>query len=94
MQHMALLLENDHRMESGVRRKTHAPFGERNRKNRILKKVYGVPVPTLRCPEPSQADVQITQRLREALTLVDVRVLDHLVIGGTGSVSLSKRGLL
>ena len=91
---MALLLENDRRMESGVRRKTHAPFGERNRKNRILKNMYGVPVSTPRCPEPSQADVQITQRLQEVLGLVDVRVLDHLVIGGTDSVSLAKRGLL
>ncbi|ESQ15442.1 MAG TPA: JAB domain-containing protein [Chromatiaceae bacterium] len=44
--------------------------------------------------EPSQADLRITQRLREALDLVDVRVLDHIVVGeGTGT-SLAERGLL
>jgi DNA repair protein RadC len=44
--------------------------------------------------EPSQADEILTQRLKEALTLVDVRVLDHIVIGGTESISFSERGLL
>lgn len=44
--------------------------------------------------EPSQADERITQRLKAALELVDVRVLDHLVIGGDTSVSLASRGLL
>lgn len=44
--------------------------------------------------EPSQADLRITQRLKEALALVDVRVLDHLVIGGVESVSLAERGLV
>ncbi len=44
--------------------------------------------------EPSQADERITQRLKAALELVDVRVLDHLVIGGDSVVSLASRGLL
>lgn len=44
--------------------------------------------------EPSQADERITKRLRSALELVDVRVLDHLVIGGDTVVSLASRGLL
>ncbi|RLA54435.1 MAG: DNA repair protein [Gammaproteobacteria bacterium] len=44
--------------------------------------------------EPSQADERITQRLRSALELVDIRVLDHLVIGGDTVVSLASRGLL
>jgi DNA repair protein RadC len=44
--------------------------------------------------EPSQADVAITRRLQEALALVEVRVIDHLVIGGTQSVSLAERGIL
>jgi len=43
--------------------------------------------------EPSQADVQITRRLREALALVDVRLLDHVVVGDE-CVSLARRGLL
>lgn len=44
--------------------------------------------------EPSQADRHITQRLASALTLVDVRVLDHLVVGGTAIVSFAERGWL
>jgi DNA repair protein RadC len=45
-------------------------------------------------PEPSQADEVITHRLKDALNLVDIRVLDHLVIGGARCVSFSERGLL
>lgn len=45
-------------------------------------------------PEPSQADELITHRLRDALALVDIRVLDHLIIAGPESVSLAERGLL
>jgi len=43
--------------------------------------------------EPSQADQQITKRLKDALALVDVRVLDHLVVGQE-VVSFAERGLL
>jgi len=45
-------------------------------------------------PEPSQADIKITKRLAEALELIDVRVLDHIVVGGANSVSMAERGLL
>lgn len=44
--------------------------------------------------EPSIADEQITRRLRAALGLVDIRVLDHLVVSAGGCVSLAARGLL
>ena len=44
--------------------------------------------------EPSQADIAITAKLKQALALVDVRVLDHLVIGANEVVSLSDRALL
>lgn len=44
--------------------------------------------------EPSAADQQITQRLVEALALVDVRVLDHLVVGEGAPVSFAERGLV
>ncbi len=44
--------------------------------------------------EPSQADQQITARLREALALIDVRVLDHIVIGDGEHCSLAQRGLM
>ncbi|CSI70314.1 DNA repair protein RadC [Vibrio cholerae] len=44
-------------------------------------------------PEPSQADRRITQRLKDALSLVDIRVLDHVVVGKS-SVSFAERGWL
>jgi len=44
--------------------------------------------------EPSEADGQITRRLQDALALIDVRVLDHLVVGAGYSVSLAERGQL
>ncbi|WP_369160261.1 DNA repair protein RadC [Candidatus Thiodiazotropha sp. LNASS1] len=44
--------------------------------------------------EPSRADRQITQRLKDALALVDIRVLDHIVIGEGEAVSLAERGLI
>jgi DNA repair protein RadC len=44
--------------------------------------------------EPSRADEFLTQTLKAALAMVDVRVLDHLVIAGSGIVSFAERGLL
>jgi DNA repair protein RadC len=44
--------------------------------------------------EPSAADERITRRLQRALALVDIRVLDHIVVGDAGCVSLAERGLL
>jgi DNA repair protein RadC len=44
--------------------------------------------------EPSRADEHLTQTLRQALALIDVRVLDHLVVGREGVVSFAERGLL
>jgi DNA repair protein RadC len=43
--------------------------------------------------EPSRADEYLTQTLKSALSLVDVRVLDHLVVGDT-VVSFAERGLI
>jgi DNA repair protein RadC len=43
---------------------------------------------------PSQADELITQRLKEALALVDIRVLDHIIVAGGDAVSLAERGML
>lgn len=45
-------------------------------------------------PEPSNADKRITERLRDALALVDVRVLDHIVVGGPDTYSFAEQGLL
>src|ERR1700723_1212515 len=44
--------------------------------------------------EPSQADEFITQRVKEALALVDIRLLDHIIIGDGATVSLAERGLV
>ena len=44
--------------------------------------------------EPSQADELITIRIRDALALVDIRVLDHFVVTGDDIVSFAERGLL
>ncbi|EAA3681736.1 DUF4102 domain-containing protein [Salmonella enterica subsp. houtenae] len=44
--------------------------------------------------EPSKADRQVTTRIQQALELVDIRLLDHLVVGGMEIVSFSERGWL
>jgi DNA repair protein RadC len=44
--------------------------------------------------EPSQADELITHRVKEALGLVDIRLLDHIIVGDGVSVSFAERGLI
>ncbi|MBR9866723.1 MAG: JAB domain-containing protein [Oceanospirillales bacterium] len=44
--------------------------------------------------EPSLADQNITHRIRDALNLVDIRLLDHMVVGSGVTVSLAERGLI
>ena len=44
--------------------------------------------------EPSQADRWLTEQLKAALALVDVKVLDHFIVAGNGVVSFAERGLL
>lgn len=44
--------------------------------------------------EPSRADQTITSRIVESLGMIDVRVLDHLVVGSTGYTSFAERGLV
>jgi len=44
--------------------------------------------------EPSQADSRITLRLKDALALVDIRLLDHFVIGDGDPISFAERGLI
>lgn len=43
--------------------------------------------------EPSQADIEITERLKKALALVDIRVLDHIIVGDD-TTCFSQRGLI
>ncbi|MNO09674.1 hypothetical protein D3C81_2330050 [compost metagenome] len=43
-------------------------------------------------PEPSQADRSLTRTLREALNLIGVRTLDHIIVGSDGCTSLAEQG--
>lgn len=45
-------------------------------------------------PEPSRADECLTQTLKQALVLVEVRVLDHFIVAGSQTFSFAERGLL
>ena len=44
--------------------------------------------------DPSEADYRITQRLKEALALVEVRVIDHIVVAHSGCISIAEQGRL
>jgi DNA repair protein RadC len=44
--------------------------------------------------QPSRADLALTETLNAALSLVDVRVLDHIIVGGAEALSMAERGLL
>ena len=44
--------------------------------------------------EPSQADKSITETLQEALTLIDIRILDHIIVGGSETYSFAENGLI
>lgn len=44
--------------------------------------------------EPSRADELLTQTLKSSLSLVDVRVLDHMIVGVSGAVSFAEKGLI
>ena len=45
-------------------------------------------------PEPSQSDLSITAKLKQALGLVDIRVLDHIIVSGSKTTSFAEKGLL
>lgn len=45
-------------------------------------------------PDPSTADEKITQRLKDACNLLEIRLLDHVIIGGMDTVSFAEKGLL
>ena len=44
--------------------------------------------------QPSQADELLTRNLKEALALVEVKVLDHFIVAGNQAISFAERGLL
>ncbi len=76
-----------------MKRKFHVRFGERDGEDRTEQSVYGVPVPTLRDPTPSPDDVAITRAILQAGELLDVKLLDHIIIGNGRFVSLKDKGL-
>jgi len=44
--------------------------------------------------QPSRSDELLTRDLREALSLVEVKVLDHFIVAGSQAISFAERGLL
>jgi DNA repair protein RadC len=50
--------------------------------------------PTSGSPEPSPADLALTQQLKSALALLEVRVSDHVIVAGNAAVSFLQRGLI
>ncbi len=44
--------------------------------------------------DPSEADIRLTEALKKALAMVDIRVLDHIVVGSSQAVSMAERGLI
>ena len=44
--------------------------------------------------QPSRADEALTQTLKYALALIDVRVLDHVIVGASETLSMAERGLM
>lgn len=45
-------------------------------------------------PTPSRADENLTQTLKSALALVDCRILDHIIVGGSTAMSMAEKGLV
>lgn len=52
------------------------------------------PHPSSGDPSPSRADEQLTASLRSALSLIDVRVIDHFIVSGNAVLSMAERGLM
>ena len=44
--------------------------------------------------EPSSADRRVTERIKSALALIDIRLLDHVIVSGSGSFSFAESGLI
>ena len=80
-------------MESRMRRKSHVRFGERDGANRVEQSAHGGTVPTLRDPTPSPEDVQCTRAIYQAGQLLGIDLIDHIIVGRSGWISLKTRGL-
>ena len=55
---------------------------------------FAHPHPSSGCAEPSRADEFLTSTLRQSLSLVDVRVIDHFIVSGATVLSMAERGLV
>jgi len=44
--------------------------------------------------EPSESDIKVTKRIKAALELVDIRLLDHIIVGGNETTSLTEKGII
>uniref|UniRef100_UPI0030DBD7A1 JAB domain-containing protein n=1 Tax=Gammaproteobacteria TaxID=1236 RepID=UPI0030DBD7A1 len=75
----------------GGARAPHQPFNPNTLEWNAASVILAHNHPSGHC-EPSQADRDVTQQLVKALSLIDVRVLDHLVVSQSGWESLSRRG--
>ena len=70
-------------------------FGGRDGRNPARRLPESAPVPTLRSPAPSQEDITIARRLSEAVELLGIALLDHVIIGDAGRwLSLKEKGFL
>ena len=45
-------------------------------------------------PEPSSADIELTKRLKSALSIMEIRILDHFVVGGSTATSMNELNLI
>ena len=62
---------------------------------RILEALFAADAPPVdTVAEPSRADELLTQTLKQALSLVEIKTLDHFIVAGTRTVSFAERGLI
>lgn len=99
---MVLYLDNRHRLIRAVEMFRGTIDGASVHPREVVKAalLYGAAAVVLAhnhpsgSAKPSREDERITHLLKDALALIDVRVLDHIIIAGTDSVSLASRGII
>ena len=89
-----LFLDNQHRLLAYEELFFGTIDGASVHPREVVRKAIARNAAALILAEPSQADRRITERLQQALDLIDVRVLDHMVVGDREVVSFAERGLI
>ena len=97
-----LFLDNQHRLISGETLFTGTLSEAAIYPREVLKRVLALDAAAVILAhnhpsglvEPSQADLDITMKIRKALDLVDVRLLDHMIVGNGEVLSFAERGLM